>query len=123
VAGGFGERLRDALEASGLTHVQVADLIGSRPELISRWLKLEEAPRSKYVALLADALDIRHPWLLSGHGQMAARRSDGDPTREEFDALAGRLDVVERWIRETDRQRDDAVDRLREIADEVNRET
>ncbi len=61
----FSERLRQAIDKSGLGKAVIAAKVGVAPPAISRWLR-EALPEAKHLANLARTLNVTVQWLLSG---------------------------------------------------------
>lgn len=95
---GFGDRLREARAAAGLTQQEVADFIGAAREMISYWENGRRVPSLVQVARLADAYGVSERWLF---GREAARPVEA--AREPIErALAGQPAKaragVNRWL-------------------------
>jgi len=64
----IGARIKEALAKSKMTQVALAKEIGVFPQDLNRWTRGERNPSSKYIGLLAEALDTSADWLLTGKG-------------------------------------------------------
>jgi len=63
---GFGTRLKEAIDAAGLTQLQLAQQIGVRPTLVSSWVRGRSLPSVPNLARLVPALRADAGWLLLG---------------------------------------------------------
>lgn len=71
----YAERLRHALEVSGMTQQQLADRIGVKQQSIQYLCKLDGKDRkSAYTPQIAEILNVRAQWLATGQGKK--ERSD-----------------------------------------------
>lgn len=62
----FGQRLRDAREAKGLSQQDLADKIGTSKSMISAYENGQSDPRQSMIPLLAKTLNISIGWLITG---------------------------------------------------------
>jgi transcriptional regulator with XRE-family HTH domain len=67
---GFGERLRDAMLAAGIsTPMQLAKSCGVSRQTAAKWLKMREAHVSAiYMLKISECLHVRMRWLIEGKG-------------------------------------------------------
>lgn len=65
----FGERLRRAREAAGLTQVELAERLGIKQNQISQWEADNTGPKRDRLPTLAAAVGASIEWLLSGTGK------------------------------------------------------
>lgn len=64
-----GARIKAARDKRGLTQQQLADAIGAKQNEVSRW-EAGSTPRADTAVKLADALEVRERWLITGEGPM-----------------------------------------------------
>ena len=66
----FGERLKAAMLASGVTETEVlAKRVGVSPQVVRKWLRSENPNLSaENIVSLSEALNIRVLWLARGRG-------------------------------------------------------
>ncbi len=62
----LGERMKSAREAAGVSQTQLADAIGTRPNVIWRYENNENEPRSKRLREIARIIRCDPDWLLTG---------------------------------------------------------
>jgi polyphosphate kinase len=67
-ADAFAERLREAVEAAGMTLPSLADAAGVSERQVRRWLSGEARPRPSSQEAVAAAIGIEADWLQSGRG-------------------------------------------------------
>lgn len=78
----FGERLRLAREAAGLTQERLADLLGVDQVQISKWERGNTQPRMDRLQRIGAAVGYLD-WLLTGEGKAPTRaRRTGLPMEE-----------------------------------------
>lgn len=92
----FGERLRLAREAVGLTQERLADLLGVDQVQVSKWERGNTQPRMERLQRIGAAVGFLD-WLLTGEGKAPNHaRKTGLPIEE---------DAVERPLRATQPKR------------------
>ena len=78
----FGERLRNAREASGMSQKTMANRIGVKSVTVEKWESGKLDPRANRLQMLASLLNVPLLWLIAGSQQVP------DPTagitREEM---------------------------------------
>ena len=78
----FGERLRNAREASGMSQKKMANHIGVKSVTVEKWESGKLDPRANRLQMLASLLNVPLLWLMAGSQQVP------DPTagitREEM---------------------------------------
>lgn len=76
---GFADRLKYALSASGLTKVELGEMLGTAPARISEWASGRTTPSMIFLCMLPEILDVDGHWLLTGNGDMKAvhRKREG----------------------------------------------
>ena len=76
----FSERLRAAIQFSGLNQNEVAYRLSTAPARISEWCNGRSVPDFRFLSMLPEALNVSGHWLLTGEGPMplgAASRQSG----------------------------------------------
>ncbi|WP_103028196.1 helix-turn-helix domain-containing protein [Salinibacter altiplanensis] len=85
----FGERLYSAMEQAGLNNTDVATEVGVSDKTIGRYLNRSEPPSldrkktEKTVKALAELLDVRLDWLLSGERPVRRDTTDENSSPRE----------------------------------------
>ncbi len=77
----FSEKLKELMQAKGLSQMDVANLSGISQTIVSRWLRTDLEPRISNLKPLAKALNVRIIDLLEDY-------SDEDLTENEKKFLA-----------------------------------
>lgn len=62
----FGERLKNAREASGMSQKKMADRIGVKPATVEKWEAGKMDPRANRLQMLASLLNVPLLWLIAG---------------------------------------------------------
>lgn len=62
----FGERLRNAREASGISQKTMANRIGVKPATVEKWETGKMDPRANRLHMLASLLNVPLMWLIAG---------------------------------------------------------
>lgn len=63
-----GDRLRTAMEAAGVSNMDLVEALGVSPATVTLWRKGGEI-RCTYLASICPRLDITIDWLLTGDGE------------------------------------------------------
>ena len=66
----FGERLKNAREASGMSRKQMASRLGVKSATIDKWESGKEDPRANRLQMIASLLNVPLLWLLAGSQQV-----------------------------------------------------
>jgi transcriptional regulator with XRE-family HTH domain len=66
----FGERLRNAREASGMSQKLMASRLGVKSSTIGKWESGKEDPRANRLQMIASLLNVPLLWLLAGSQQV-----------------------------------------------------
>jgi len=70
VMDGFSERLKVAMELSGIKPVQLAAVVGVTPQSVGKWMRGEvEDLMSNHLFSVADATQVDARWLATGQGE------------------------------------------------------
>lgn len=89
----FALRLNEALDDAGFPKIgqgrqsALSRLVGVAPQQAGKWLKGEAFPKTSLLVKLAQQLQVRSNWLLSGAGDKPV------PRGEEADAAGARLEA------------------------------
>jgi transcriptional regulator with XRE-family HTH domain len=76
----FGERLRNAREATGMSEKRMANRIGVKTATVKKWENGELEPRANRVQMIASLLNVPLLWLLAGGQQVPVSTGDAsDP--------------------------------------------
>ena len=62
----FGERLKNAREASGMSQKTIANRIGVKPATVEKWENGKMDPRANRLQMLASLLNVPLLWLIAG---------------------------------------------------------
>jgi transcriptional regulator with XRE-family HTH domain len=66
----FPDRLRAAIQLSGLNQNEVAYRLSTAPARISEWCNGRSMPDFRFLSMLPEALNVSGHWLLTGEGPM-----------------------------------------------------
>ena len=66
----FGERLKNAREASGMSQKTMANRIGVKPATVEKWESGNMDPRANRLQMLASLLNVPLLWLIAGSQQV-----------------------------------------------------
>ena len=66
----FGERLKNAREASGMSRKTMANRIGVKPATVEKWESGKMDPRANRLQMLASLLNVPLLWLIAGSQQV-----------------------------------------------------
>lgn len=66
----FGERLKNAREASGMSQEVMANRIGVKPATVEKWESGKMDPRANRLQMLASLLGVPLLWLIAGSQQV-----------------------------------------------------
>jgi transcriptional regulator with XRE-family HTH domain len=66
----FGERLRNAREASGMSQKTMANRIGVKSVTVEKWESGKLDPRANRLQMLASLLNVPLLWLMAGSQQV-----------------------------------------------------
>jgi len=72
----FGERLRHAREASGMSQKLMASRLGVKSATVGKWESGKEDPRANRLQMIASLLNVPLLWLLAGSQQVPERGTD-----------------------------------------------
>ncbi|MCV2881276.1 helix-turn-helix domain-containing protein [Actibacterium sp. XHP0104] len=109
----FGDRLAAARQAMGLGQGDLAARLGVRLKTLRGWEEDLSEPRANKLQILAGVLNVSIMWLLTGQGdgldapdqagqipaEAAALLSELREAQAGLQALAGRIDMLERRLR------------------------
>jgi len=74
----FGERLRNARQAAGMSPKQMASRLGVKSATIGKWESGKEDPRANRLQMIASLLNVPLLWLLAGSQQVPAHGASLD---------------------------------------------
>lgn len=66
----FGERLKNAREASGMSRANMAERVGVKLATVDKWESGAMYPRANRLQMLASLLNVPLLWLLAGSQQV-----------------------------------------------------
>jgi transcriptional regulator with XRE-family HTH domain len=72
----FGEPLKNAREASGMSQKMMANRLGVKSSTIGKWESGRDDPRANRLQMIASLLDVPLLWLLAGSQQVPAHGRD-----------------------------------------------
>lgn len=78
----FGERLKNAREASGMSQKAMVNRIGVKPATVEKWESGKMDPRANRLQMLASLLNVLLLWLLAGSQQVPDPAAD--TTKQEM---------------------------------------
>ncbi len=93
----FGERLKNAREASGMSREAIANRLGVKTETIDHWEEGKVPPRANRLQTLASLLNVPLLWLLAGSQKVpdpAAGISNRELMLQKIDELGGRINQL-----------------------------
>jgi transcriptional regulator with XRE-family HTH domain len=98
----FGERLKGAMLAAGLTDTAVlAEKINVSPQIIRKWLRSRTPNLSAgNIVSLSEALNVRVLWLANARGPIHAFTAQGYSDAEMVNAFRTLTDVDKRLVRD-----------------------
>ena len=99
----FGERLRNAREASKMTQEEMAGHLGVRVSTVKDWESGEVDPRANRLQMIASLLNVPLLWLIGGSQKVPDYTEHGE-TRElllrKIDDVAHKISDLERELRD-----------------------
>jgi transcriptional regulator with XRE-family HTH domain len=90
----FGERLRNAREAAGMSQQQMASRLGVKGTTVNNWEAGKEDPRANRLQMIASLLNVPLLWLLAGSQKVPDAESNLDNaqmTRQKFAEVNGKM--------------------------------
>ena len=87
----FSSRLNEVLDEVGFPEfgqgrqTAIADLLDVKPELVGEWLKGESYPKTSKLVKLAQLINVRSNWLLSGIGEKYSNADDEYQFRQQLE--------------------------------------
>jgi len=99
----FGERVKNAREASGMSRKEMASRIGVKSSTVSKWESGKEDPRANRLQMVASLLNVPLLWLLAGSQQVPVHGAN--QTTEEL--LQHKLAEVNARMRDLQNSIDD----------------
>jgi transcriptional regulator with XRE-family HTH domain len=60
----FAEKVRALMKSKGMSQVELASRIGTRQQVVSRWLDKDKPPKARYLARIAVELGVSVDYLL-----------------------------------------------------------
>ena len=66
----FGERVKNAREASGMSRKEMASRLGVKSSTVGKWESGKEDPRANRLQMIASLLNVPLLWLLAGSQQV-----------------------------------------------------
>lgn len=94
----FGERLKHAREASGMSQKLMASRLGVRSTTINKWESGKEDPRANRLQMIASLLNVPLLWLLAGGQQVPDRGGERDAEallKQKLDEVNARMRDLE----------------------------
>ena len=99
----FGERLRNAREAAGMSQQQMASRLGVRGATVNNWEAGKEDPRANRLQMIASLLNVPLLWLIAGSQQVpdpAANVDELQLMRQKFAEVNGKLTELRNCVDE-----------------------
>jgi transcriptional regulator with XRE-family HTH domain len=97
----FGERLKNAREAAGLSRKAMANNLGVKLATIDKWESGKMDPRANRLQMLASLLNVPLVWLLAGSQEVpdhSAGVSDSKIIRQKIDSLKWKVNELKSEI-------------------------
>lgn len=96
----FGERLKQAMEKQGLTHLTLSKISGLSETTIRKYVQGKIYPGIDSAALVAHACDVSIEWLLTGKSDTTDYNQGGQPKtspqQDELSLVLQRISKVDR---------------------------
>lgn len=99
----FGERLRNAREASGMSQKLMASRLGVKSSTIGKWESGKEDPRANRLQMIASLLNVPLLWLLAGSQQVP----DSSAGQDSEQLLSQKIAEVNARMRDLQNSLDD----------------
>ena len=99
----FGERLRNAREASGMSQQQMASRLGVKGATVNNWESGKEDPRANRLQMIASLLNVPLLWLIAGSQQVPDPSTDVDQQqilRQKFAEANGKMTELKNCLEE-----------------------
>ena len=93
----FGERLKNAREASGMSRKTMANRLGVKTATVEKWESGKIQPRANRLQMLASLLNVPLLWLLAGSQKVpdpTAGITQGELMRQKIDDLSASVDAL-----------------------------
>lgn len=90
----FGERIKHAREASGMSQKLMASRLGVKNATIAKWESGKEDPRANRLQMIASLLNVPLLWLLAGSQQVpdtGGEQSTAELLRQKLDEVNSRM--------------------------------
>jgi len=90
----FGERIKHAREASGMSQKLMASRLGVKSATIAKWESGKEDPRANRLQMIASLLNVPLLWLLAGSQQVpdtGGEQSTAELLRQKLDEVNSRM--------------------------------
>lgn len=97
----FGERLKNAREAAGLSRKAMANNLGVKLATIDKWESGKMDPRANRLQMLASLLNVPLLWLLGGSQKVpdqSAEINDSKKIRRKIDSLKWKVNALKSEI-------------------------
>ena len=88
----FGERIRHAREASGMSRKLMASRLGVKSATVEKWESGKEGPRANRLQMIASLLNVPLLWLLAG-SQQVPETGSGQSTDELLQQKLGEVNA------------------------------
>lgn len=99
----FGERLKNAREASGLSRDAMANRVGVKLDTVEKWESGKVEPRANRLQTLASLLNVPLLWLLAGSQQVPVSRAAIAPRElvlQKIDELGSAIEFLKSELEE-----------------------
>lgn len=99
----FGERLKNAREASGLSRDAMANRVGVKLDTVEKWESGKVEPRANRLQTLASLLSVPLLWLLAGSQQVPVSRVEIAPRElllQKIDELGSGIEFLKSELEE-----------------------
>jgi transcriptional regulator with XRE-family HTH domain len=97
----FGERIKHAREASGMSQKLMASRLGVKNSTVAKWESGKEGPRANRLQMIASLLNVPLLWLLAGSQQVPETGSDqssADLLQQKLDEVNSRMEDLKNSI-------------------------
>jgi transcriptional regulator with XRE-family HTH domain len=90
----FGERIKVAREASGMSQKLMASRLGVKAATVAKWESGKEGPRANRLQMIASLLNVPLLWLLAGSQQVpdtGGEQSSAELLQQKLDEVNSRM--------------------------------
>lgn len=97
----FGERIKHAREASGMSQKLMASRLGVKSVTVEKWESGKEGPRANRLQMIASLLNVPLLWLLAGSQQVpetGSEQTTAELLQQKLDEVNSRMEDLKNSI-------------------------